>query len=140
MNPYSAYRKNEPSTGWTRIDLLLALYDGAIERIEKAEAMIQRGDRAGASPLAAKAQLIVTELAAGVRTEVNPDTATNTLRLYEFVVHQLKDLKPEGLLSARRVLKTLREGFEAIRIEASDMERNGHFPAAERLQMVSTNA
>lgn len=32
MNPYTRYQQAEPN--WTRIDMLLALYDGAIQRCE----------------------------------------------------------------------------------------------------------
>jgi flagellin-specific chaperone FliS len=48
MNPYRRYQQSEPETGWTRIDLLLALYDKALERLDKAEAGLRTGDRTGA--------------------------------------------------------------------------------------------
>src|SRR5689334_22453709 len=124
MNPYRAYRKPEPSTGWTRMDTLLALYDGALDRLNRAEAALRAGQELAALPLIAKAQLIVVELASGVRTEVNPEAGTNMLRLYEYAVNELRRPRVEGVQNARKVLLTLREGFEAVREEANRLERS----------------
>jgi flagellin-specific chaperone FliS len=140
MNPYRAYRKPEPSTGWTRMDTLLALYDGALDRLNRAEAALRAGQELAALPLLAKAQLIVVELASGVRTEVNPEAGTNMLRLYEYVAHELRRPKLEGVQNARKVLLTLRDGFEAVRDEANQLERSGQLPAAEQLQLVAATA
>lgn len=140
MNPYLAYRRPEPSSGWTRIDLLLALYDGAIERLDKAEAALARGDRPAALTLLAKTQLIVAGMATGVRAEVDPDGCANVLRLYEFVVRELVKATAEAVRDARKILCTLREGFQAIRAEAVEMERSGRLQSAERLQLVHATA
>jgi flagellar secretion chaperone FliS len=140
MNPYAKYARPEPTTGWTRIDLLLALYDGALERLDKAAAALRAGDPGTAVPLMARVQLIVTELAAGVRTDVDEDMGTNYLRLYEFVVTSLRTPALDGIADARKVLATLRDGFEAIRQEANELERSGKLAAADKLQMVLTPA
>jgi flagellin-specific chaperone FliS len=136
VNLHNAYRRPEPSTGWTRIDLLLALYDGAIERLDRAEAALRGGDHPGAIALLARVQLIVAELASGVRLEPNADMGANMLRLYEFVTNELREAGGGRIANARRVLQTLREGFQAIRSEAADLERSGRLAAAERIQMV----
>lgn len=138
LNAYQKYRKDEP-TGWTRMDLLLALYDKALERLDRAEVAIRAGDPATALPQLAKTQLIVTELASGVRVEVNPEANTNMLRLYEYVAHELVKATPEAIESARKVLRTLREGFEAVRAEANELERAGRLaPMAAAQALVAT--
>jgi flagellin-specific chaperone FliS len=119
---------------------LLALYDGAIERLDRAEAAVRSNDRTTAIPLLARVQLIVAELAAGVRQDVNPQTGPNMLRLYQFVTGELRSPRVIAIANARKVLRTLREGFEAIRPEAAAMERAGCFHAAEKLQMVDATA
>ena len=139
LNAYAKYRKDEP-TGWTRMDLLLALYDKALERLDRAEAALAAGDSATALPQLAKTQLIVTELASGVRVEVNPEANTNMLRLYEYVAHELAKPTPAGIENARKVLRTLREGFEAVRAEANEMERSGRLPSADQAQMLLVTA
>lgn len=141
MNAYRAYRRPEPSAAWTRIDLLLALYDGALERLQKAEAALRQGDEAAAVPLLVRAQLIVSGLASGVRSDgTNEEMAANMLRLYEYVTHELRQPRLAGIENARKVLATLREGFETIRGEAAELERSGRLQPADRLQMVHASA
>lgn len=139
LNPYQKYRQDEP-TGWTRMDLLLALYDKALERLDRAEAALRANDPETAIPQIAKTQLIVSALASGVRVEVNPEANTNMLRLYEFVSHELVKASVGAVESARKVLRTLREGFEAVRTEANELERSGQLPTADQLQMVHATA
>ena len=135
MNPYLAYRNQDQPSGWTRIDVLLALYDGALERMDKASAALAANDRPAALPLLAKAQLIVSELAAGVRLDVDEKMGINMLRLYEFVTYELSLATPEHIGNARKIMVTLREGFEAIRPQAIEMERTGQVVAADSLRM-----
>lgn len=139
MNPYAAYREMA-HVATPRIDLLLSLFDGALERIDAAMIDVKAGRTAAARPRIARAQLIVSELAASVRPEINPETNITILRLYEFVVNQLAEPSTPNLTSARNVLATLREGFQAIRPEAIEMERAGHLPPAEALTAVSALA
>ncbi len=136
MNPYQKYAQNQQVAGLSRIDLLLALYDGALARLTKAEMALTNGDVPVATPYLCKAQLIVTELAAGVRLDVDEQMGTNMLRLYEFVVHELKTPRLESVRNARKILTTLREGFEGVREEANRLEKSGQLVAADRMQMV----
>jgi flagellar protein FliS len=130
MNQYAQYQRLS-MTSSPRIDLLLALYDGAIERIEKAAQLIESGRTEESLPLRVQAQLIVQELAAGVVVDVNPELNTNILRLYEYVAFRLAEGESSGLRSAVKVLSNLREGFRGIRSEAIEMERRGELPPAD---------
>jgi flagellin-specific chaperone FliS len=140
MNPYMKYRRQEESTNWTRMDLLLALYDKALERLDRAEASLKAGNSAEAIPQISKTQLIVSELAAGVKIDVNPEVNVNILRLYEYTITELSHGTVEGITHARKILKELRAGFEAVRAEANEMERTGKIPPLAQLQMVSATA
>lgn len=140
MNPYLAYRRQEVSNGWTRIDLLLALFDKALERLAAAEAALAAGDESAATTQLIKTQLILTALASGVQPEADPQNGANVLRLYEFAAHELSRPRAEGIANARTVLRTLREGFEGIRAEANELERTGRLPSAEHLQMIHATA
>ncbi len=140
MNAYLAYRKREEPAGWTRIDLLLALYDKAIERLDLAANALKSGDSWTALPQLAKTQLIVSELASGVRLDVDEERGTNMIRLYEFVANELSHPSLQGIASARSVLQILREGFEAVREEANALERSGIFSAADSLRMMQAIA
>jgi flagellar biosynthetic protein FliS len=137
MNPYA---KADPYAGLSRIDVLLALYDGALARLDKAAMALSNGDVPVATPYIAKAQLIVAELAAGVRVEVDEQMGTNMLRLYEYVVNELRTPRPANVANAKKVLGILREGFEAIRDEANQLEKSGELVAAARMQMLIETA
>jgi flagellar secretion chaperone FliS len=140
MNAYAKYRQSEPVVGMTRIEVLLALYDGALARLDKAAQALTNGDIPVATPYLAKTQLIVSELAAGVRLDVDEQMGVNMLRLYEFVVDAIKTPRLENVKSAISILTTVREGFEAIKDEANKLEKGGDLVASNRLQMVLESA
>jgi flagellar secretion chaperone FliS len=140
MNPYNAYRRQEATPGWTRIDMLLALYDGAIERLKKSAELFRRNQASEAIPLLARTQLILSELAAGVRPEIAGESGAALLQLYLYIVDRIK--KPDAARSEEgaKLLETVREGFAAIRDQAADMERRGEIPNADRVQTLSVSA
>jgi flagellar secretion chaperone FliS len=135
MNPYQKYRQL-PTGPQTRMDALLALFDKALERLDKAEAALRAGDTATAVPQLSKTQLIVIALASHVRVEINPTVNMTVLRLYEFTVKYLATPSLEGIANARTALRTIRDGFERVRAEANELERSGRIPALRQLQMV----
>ena len=140
MTAYQAYRRPQPAAAWTRMDLVLALYDKALERLDRAEASLAAGEEHPAVQQLLKVQFTLTELSAGVVVDANPELGTNLLRLYEFVAHQLSSPNVEGIRTARKILGTLREGFEAVREEGNAVERRGAVPAAEQMRMVLATA
>ncbi|MBA4065275.1 MAG: hypothetical protein C0501_16500 [Isosphaera sp.] len=140
MNPYLAYRRHDEPAGWTRMDMLLALYDGALSRLDRAEAALAAGESAAAAGLLSRVQLILSSLASDVRPDVNPEAGANMLRLYEYAVNELRRAKVENVGNVRKVLKTLREGFEAVRTEANELERTGRLPAAAAATAVHVTA
>jgi flagellin-specific chaperone FliS len=135
MNPYLAYQQQRSNLGWTRIDMLLALYDKAITRLEEAIAVVEEDGPGAARPLLLKYKLILGGLVAGV----NPDggeIATNFLRLLGFVAHCVDEASPEKLRGALRVLLTLREGLLGIHEEAVQLERDGVIPPVDSVPLV----
>jgi len=139
MTPHAAYRARA-TTAVPRIDLLLSLYSGAIERIDAARAATKAGQANLATAKLARAQLLVSELAAGVRPDIEPEVNVPILRLLEFVVAQLAAPADAGLASAIKVLSSLRDGFRGIRNEALELERTGQIPPAEAAFAVSALA
>lgn len=126
MNPYTSYQR-QTTPAWTRVDMLLALFDGGIERCEQAVAALERSDSRTAKQLLVKARLIVLGLASGVAVDGDPVTTT-FLQLYEFAQHALSQGSVEDVRGALNVLRILREGFQKIRSEAADLERSGLIP------------
>ncbi len=138
MNAYRTYQQNS-TPACNRIDLLLALFDGAIERLESAADELRRTNPYPALSLMAKAQLIVAELASGVNPEAG-EISVNLLRLYEFVSYCISTRQPDQLDASVRVLRTLKQGFDAIRDEAVELERNGAIPAVDVNHFVHVTA
>ena len=128
MNPYQVYREQQ-TIGWSRIDLLLALYDGAIERLEQTRQALARADRTAAAPLLVRSQRIVLELAASLDFKYG-EVSKNLHRLYLFVMGAMSGTKPD-IEAALAVLRVLREGLEGIRPEAIQLERSGAIPPAD---------
>lgn len=126
MNPYSTYQ-SQSAPSWTRIDMLLALFDGGVERCEQALEALERQDQRAAKWLLVKARLIVLGLASGVIMDGDPVTTT-ILRVYEYAQHALGQGRVEDVRGALSVLCILREGFRKIRPEAVELERRGLIP------------
>ena len=137
MNAMKAYRQHR-DYGMTRIDMLLALIEGAIERVERALTALQQNDAAAAAPLLARGRLLVLGLVAGV----NPgaEMSGNFLRLYDFVLRQLAEGGVEGVSAALPILRTLNEGFQAIRGEALTLERAGAIPPVDSVHAIQATA
>jgi flagellin-specific chaperone FliS len=140
MNPYRAYTRSERASGWTRIDLLLAVYDKALGRLDRAEEALRNRNEGEAVFHMAKAQLAVSVLAGGVRAGDGNELGVNMLRLYDFVVRQLTEPKLERIQDARKILTNLRKGFEAIREEANTLERSGRLPSGDQLHLMNARA
>jgi len=134
MNPYQAYQQQAYSA-WLRIDMLLALYDGAIKKLEAARTALAANDAPGARKILDQARLVL----AGLVSAVDPsrgDLAAQFLRLYEFVNHAIDIGDTHNVEGALRVFRTLRDGLETIRPEAADLERRGQIPPAAALPVV----
>jgi flagellin-specific chaperone FliS len=138
MNPYRAYQ-GQPYANWLRIDLLLALYDGAIEKLEAAVAAVRKPDRAAAMPLLARVRIIVAGLVVTVDRS-RGDVAGQFLRLYEFVNHCLGTTDVKKLEAAANVLRTLREGSQSIRAEAVELERSEQVPPLDAVPIIQITA
>lgn len=126
MNPYSRYQ-TQSSPSWTRIDMLLALYDGAVQRCEEVLAALEQNDEKTAQKKLLKARLIVMGLVSGIVADGDPVT-TNILRLFEYALHVLEKGGADNVRAALNVLCILREGFRKIRPEAVELERTGAIP------------
>jgi flagellar biosynthetic protein FliS len=137
-NPYTAYQQ-QGIASLTRIDLILALHDGAIERLEQAMAALKQNTAADVQPFLKKAELGVLGLANGVDPSAG-ELQITLLRLYEFVIHCMKEGSPEKLESALQVLQTLRSGYQEVRPEAVRLEREGAIPPIDSVRLLQTTA
>jgi flagellin-specific chaperone FliS len=138
MHAHRAYRTHR-NVGTTRIDLILSLYEQALERLGKAEKLFEEdADSVLAKTLATQVQTIVAGMAAGIVAK--DPLSVNFHRLYEFVTHRLAEPSLGNLRDAAKVLRTLREAFESVRDAAVQLEREGAIPPIDSVPGVQVTA
>jgi flagellin-specific chaperone FliS len=138
MEPLAAYKQAKP-VPMTRIDLILTLYRRALANLDQARQAVA-GDRPEQVPtLLVGAQAMVMALAAELPAHKD-EAATNFLRLYEFVAHQLGQRQLANIDAAAKVLRTLLEGFEAVQDQARALEGQGAIPPLEQTPSLSLTA
>lgn len=127
MNAKHPYA-NGNSTSLTRIEMLLALYDAALDRIGEVRRLKAEGQALKSEAALLRAQRIVLELFAGLRKDES-ELTRNLAGLYLFVLDCLSRSPAPDLDSAERVLRTLRSGWQAIAPQAKEMELRGEIPS-----------
>jgi len=138
MNLYQTYSQGATS-GLSRVDTILALYDGAILSMENARATLQEGDLVAAYPYLSKAQMYIVGLAQGLDLS-RKDITLDFLRLFVFSANCIASRDAAQLADALGAVKTLREGFRQIRPEALRLEQEGVIPALAPIQLVHRSA
>lgn len=134
MRRIDAYSHAPPPM--TRIELLLAAFDGIASRLEQARKLLEENERAKAEPLLLRSQRIVLELYSGIDLRFG-QIPENMQKLYLYVLSCI-GMGPElDLPAALDVLRSIRDGLESIRDSATQMERNGELaPLSEKSQLL----
>src|SRR4051812_19106682 len=128
MNPRNVYQQRRVAE-WSRVDMLLALYNASIEDVERALEARRKGDELTTKREALHAERLVVELLSGL--DLNHGAIAEQLQsLFLFVLKQLAGGSQPELESAIKILSSLRDGFAAIREEAIELERSGVIPPA----------
>lgn len=127
MTPHQAYRRNAQS-GWTRIEMLLAIYDAAILALDNGIETLQQEEPAGAERshpvLRLRASQLCLLLASGVDAN-GSEISAHIRALCIYCMDQIAVSDPAAWMNARRVLATLREGFQGIREQGIQLEAEG---------------
>ncbi len=129
MKPLDAYRYDQQTPNWTRVEMLLAAFDGVIERLKTAEQHLAKNEILKAQPFLVRAQRIVLELYSGLDLR-HGEVPDNMGKLYLFVLHSIGMGETLNLPTALDVLGIIREGLDEIRETANEMERRGQVPHA----------
>lgn len=137
MTPYDRYR-TRAATGWTRIDMLLALYDAALRAVDEALAgMTTQGQ---ATPqVRLKAQQFVLLLLEGIDASAG-EPAPSIRRLLLFVLDRLQAEGVAAWRDARKVLGLVREAFQQVADEACRLEQQGVIPPLDLSTTVACSA
>jgi flagellin-specific chaperone FliS len=137
MEPCNAYRQSY-SPGWTRADMLMALFDGTILRLELALESLRRNDRPTALRLLTRAEVLVCELSSGIAPDYVHAAAFQ--RMYGMASAAISAVTVEQTEVALRILRTLREAVAGMRDEAALLEVQGELPPAAAACLVHVTA
>ena len=103
--------------------LILMLYDGALDNLMKAKGCMERKDFAGKGEALGKAITIIGGLQGFLDMEKGGDVAKNLDRLYEYMGVRLYDATLTNDIAivdeVAGLLKTVKEGWEGIKDEAA---------------------
>lgn len=127
---YTASKKYSVETrfqGWTRIDMLLALYDRTIANVKAAQQAKASDQTVLFGEKMLDAQKCLFGLFSGLKPEQD-EIAFNNARLLHFAMGRLIENQFDDVLL---VLESIRNGFESIREEATQLEKEGHIPPME---------
>jgi flagellar secretion chaperone FliS len=116
----AAYQRNAVLTA-SPDKLVKLLYEGAIRNLEQSRVALSDATKthsAEAGMALSRALGIIGELRASLDHAVGGQMAGDLDRLYDFTLDQISQAnvsrKPEGVNNALRVMKTLKEGWDAI--------------------------
>lgn len=137
MTPYQKYRTST-ACGWTRVDMLLAVYDAAILALDEALAG-PAADAAAAPEARLKAQQLVLLLLEGIDDSAG-EPAPSIRRLLLFVLDRLQSRSGDDWRDARKVLSLLRDGFQQVADEARRLEQSGAIPPLNLAPAVACSA
>ena len=121
--------------GWTRIDMLLALYDRAIASVRGAQIAEKEGNEALFAEKYLDAQKCVLAIHGGLKPDEH-DVAYDIARLLHFILTRITE---HNFNEAAHFLEKLRSGFEAIHEEATELERQGKIPPLDLASSPATS-
>jgi flagellin-specific chaperone FliS len=118
------YKKQSLSFGWTRIEMLLEVYDHAITALEGTQVSLQQEDQAAFAKHYVAAQKAMLAIHSGLEPHKD-QVAYNVACLLHFAIDCCQQRK---FADAIKVLQELRSGFAAVAEEVNQLERDGTLP------------
>ena len=129
MNPHLKY-KSAQSLAWTRIDMLLLIYDQAVTTLNEGARLLENNRASELTPVSLKAMRTLLMIADGLNLN-HGELPTQVMRLVVFSLDQIKTQSPEAWRSASDVMSKLREGFQEIQEQARKDEYEGRIRALD---------
>lgn len=130
MRALQAYQQQD-TPNWSRIDMLIAAFDGVTSRLKKAGEHLKKNEELKAQVLLIRAQRIICELYAGLNLEQG-EIPKKMKSIYLFVLERIGLGDKLDLEAAISAMSTIRSGFLDIRDEAVRLERSGAWHTVDR--------
>ena len=122
--------------GWTRIEVLLALYDRAIESVKLASQAYTEGD----SNLALRSTIDANKYVLGLLSGLDSEQCPIAFGIEQILVFVMVKLEEKELNQAQRFLEELRDSFFQIKDEAIELEKQGQIPPLADANVLDTVA
>lgn len=116
--------------GWTRIDMLLALYAALLKTLMEGENALIAGKTREVAVLRSRACHQLLGLISGIDLEQG-EIPQDTMRLLIYVWDEVACEECAAWSRAHRIVSTLEQSFAAIADEARVLERDGVIPRLE---------
>jgi flagellar protein FliS len=129
MNPRHKYKATQ-AFSWTRIDMLLLIYDRAVATLNEGAGLLEQNRFTEIPPVSLKAMQSLLMIADGLDLEKG-DLPSHVMRLVVFALDQISTPSPGAWRSAAAVMSKLREGFQEIQEQARRDEYEGRIPALD---------
>ena len=122
--------------GWTRVDMLLNLYERAIDTVEAASIAHAAGDTISMQIKTLEAQKFILGLHSGLKPD-ECEVAHSVAQLLGFVVLRMEE---KNFAEAKRFLEKLHASFLQIRETAVELEANGVIPPIDEANVFEAMA
>jgi flagellin-specific chaperone FliS len=122
--------------GWTRIDMLLALYQRSIDSVQAAKSAKESQSESSMGVFVLEAQKTILAIHSGLKADED-EVARNIARLLNFVLMRIEE---QNFDEASRFLEQLHESFSAIRETAVELEASGAIPPISNANVIDTVA
>jgi flagellin-specific chaperone FliS len=122
--------------GWTRIDMLLALYERCIDSVQAAKVAQQNENDSSMRVFILEAQKTILALHSGLKTDED-EVAQNIARLLNFILLRIEEQEFD---EANRFLEQLHGSFLQIREAAVELEAKGVIPPISNANVIDTVA
>jgi flagellin-specific chaperone FliS len=127
---HQAYRRSS-FTQWTRIDLLVALYQATERSLNSGAVAIERQNLPEINRLLLKIQQQFLAIIEGI--DDSDDTAANVKRLLTFCLGCVASQQTTRWRDAARIVGELRAAFESIQDVGRAMESRGEIPPIDMM-------
>ncbi len=122
----NAYRQVQAQS-WTRVDMLLALYDKALLMVEAGIHLLEQGRIEDISPARVQVQRLLLGLIDGMDLEKD-ETSQKMAQVLMFAMRRASLDDPSAWRDALRIIQPLSDAFHEIRDQAVAAERRGEIP------------